>query len=737
MVHVFYMIFVALSGVAQILFLLQWRKSSSSEFIFTFALVPVVNVGYVWLAKAQTLESAIMATKLTYVGGCFLQMFLFLGILSLCNFKVRAWARAALMTLSSVLYAFVLTIGYNKLFYKGCELAQSDGVSYLANKEYGPMHTVFYIYMIGIMLASIIALIICAVKHPEVSLRNLLVLIVVDVISVLAFFGGRIVSKLTGSVIDVMPAFYLFAEIAFFVLYQRLRLYSISAGVAESLIENGEDGLICFDREKHYLVSNNTAKKIIPSLKTAKADSHLHQNQKEYTDLLNCLNRFYNYEITNDPITFEKDGKIYELHPDYMRDNHRICGYYILIANVTREKKHSEEMEKAAEAARAADRAKSTFLAQMSHEIRTPINTILGMNEIILRESEDRSIVDYSESIQNAGKTLMLLINSILDFSKIEDGKMEIVPVRYSTKEMINKLIDSVIVRAKDKGLEFNVNVDRCLPKQMYGDDVRIIQVILNLMTNAIKYTEKGGVTLTIGERERDEYSVELYVEVKDTGIGIREQDMKKLFESFSRLEEKRNRNIEGTGLGMSIVTGLLNMMGGKLDVKSEYGKGSVFSFTLKQGIEDSDPIGDFKPGPSEIKRVKKNEDMKFPNAKVLVVDDNTMNLKVASRLLGLSEIVSDTVSSGFEALEVVKKKEYDVIFLDHMMAGMDGIETLANMKKENLLPEKTKVIALTANAIIGAKETYISAGFDDYLSKPIEVKSLQEMLEKHLDKKG
>ena len=736
MVHVFYMIFVALSGLAQILFLFQWRKSSSSEFIFTFALVPVVNVGYAWLAKAQSLETALTATKLTYVGGCFLQMFLFMGVLSLCNFKIRAWVRAALMTLSLVMFAFTLTIGYNELFYKSAELAQQDGVSYLI-KHYGPMHTVFYIYMIGIMVASIIALIICAVRHPEVSLRNLLVLITVDVISVLAFFGGRLVGKMTGTKIDVMPAFYLIAEIAFIVLHQRLRLYSISAGVAESLIENGEDGLICFDREKNYLVSNNTAKKIIPSLQTAKADSHLSPQNKEYTDILNCLNRFYNFEITEDPITFEKGGRIFELHPDYMRDNNRICGYYILIADVTREKKHSEEMEKAADAARAADKAKSTFLAQMSHEIRTPINTILGMNEIILRESEDKSIIDYSESIQNAGKTLMMLINSILDFSKIEDGKMEIVPVRYSTKEMISNLVSSVIVRAKDKGLEFNVNVDKCLPKLMYGDDVRIGQVILNLLTNAIKYTEKGSVTLTIGERERDEYSVELYVEVKDTGIGIREEDMKKLFESFSRLEEKRNRNIEGTGLGMSIVTGLLNMMGGKLNVESEYGKGSVFSFTLKQGIEDGTPIGDFKPGPSEIKHVKKSEDLKFPNAKVLVVDDNMMNLKVASRLLGLSEIVSDTVSSGAQALEAVRKKEYDVIFLDHMMSGMDGIETLANMKKENLLPEKTRVIALTANAIIGAKETYISAGFDDYLSKPIEVKSLQEMLEKHLDKKG
>jgi len=312
---------------------------------------------------------------------------------------------------------------------------------------------------------------------------------------------------------------------------------------------------------------------------------------------------------------------------------------------------------------------------------------------------------------------------------------MEIVPVRYSTADMINSVISSVSVRAREKGLNLKVSVNECLPSQLYGDDVRVSQVILNLVTNAIKYTEKGSVTLTVGEKERDAYSVLLYVEVKDTGIGIRKEDMKKLFESFSRLEEKRNRNIEGTGLGLSIVTGLLDMMGGKLHVESEYGKGSTFSFVLKQGIEDETPVGTYRQGTPEIKRTKRAEDLKFPDAKVLVVDDNVMNLKVASRLLALSDIRSDTVSSGPEAIEAVKKKEYDIIFLDHMMSGMDGIETLANMKKENLLPEKTRVIALTANAIIGAKEQYISSGFDDYLSKPIEVKSLQEIIKKHLDK--
>ena len=394
----------------------------------------------------------------------------------------------------------------------------------------------------------------------------------------------------------------------------------------------------------------------------------------------------------------------------------------------------NEQIKETADAAIAAGKAKSQFLAQMSHEIRTPINAVLGMNEMILRESDDSDIREYAENIRSSGKNLLSIINSILDFSRIEDGKMEIIPVKYELAGMINNLVNSVAERAKAKSLEFSLHVDEKLPAVLLGDDVRLTQVIVNLLTNAVKYTEKGTVSLNIYETGREGPQITLGVKVSDTGIGIKQEDMSRLFETFERLEEKRNRNIEGTGLGISIVTKLLHMMGSELKVESEYGTGSVFSFEIRQTIVDEQPLGDYTQRIKK-KALHKDEQMHIfaPSAKVLVVDDNEMNLKVAKSLMKLNGFVPDTASSGKEAMEKARKNTYHIIFLDHMMPEMDGIETLSAMKNESLIPDGTTVIALTANAIAGAKESYMKAGFDDYLSKPIEVAGLEEKLSEYL----
>ena len=392
-------------------------------------------------------------------------------------------------------------------------------------------------------------------------------------------------------------------------------------------------------------------------------------------------------------------------------------------------------LEKAA--ADSANKAKGDFLAQMSHEIRTPINAVLGMNEMILRESGDENIIEYSENIQTAGRTLLSLINSILDFSKIEDGKMEIVPVKYDTVALINNLVNSVSERAKGKGLEFIVNADPTLPSSLIGDDVRVTQVIGNLLTNAVKYTEKGSVSLEIKCRQVTTNEITLLVSVKDTGIGIREEDLDKLFESFTRLETTRNRNIEGTGLGMAIVTKLLTLMNSKLTVNSVYGKGSEFSFELVQEIADTSPIGNALEQRLNRADKKKKQYKQYPQANVLVTDDNEMNLKVAKNLLRLFDITPDIADSGEQTIKLVCKKHYDILLLDHMMPKMDGIETLEKLREEKLIKDDTVVIALTANAVLGAKEKYLSAGFNDYLSKPIELDELSDKLEKYLNASG
>jgi len=394
----------------------------------------------------------------------------------------------------------------------------------------------------------------------------------------------------------------------------------------------------------------------------------------------------------------------------------------------------NKKLQSAADEAITASQAKFMFFAQMNHEIRTPLNAVLGMNELILRESDNKYISEYAENIQSAGNTLLTLINSILDFSKLEEGKMKIVPVRYDIALLIDDLQNIVSERANKKGLKFFIEVNPELPRNLYGDDVRIRQIITNILTNAVKYTHEGFIKLFIDFELLDGDSLNLKIKVTDTGIGIRQEDIGKLFKSFQRLDEEKNRNIEGTGLGISIVQKLLLMMDSELKVESVYGEGSTFYFDLRQKIIDHVPIGDYKNYLSEKVHFDKNKKfLQAPNAKILVVDDNKMNLKVIRGMLKFNGIVPDLAESGKACLQMAAEKNYHIIFLDHMMPEMDGVETLKRLKANSSALQGTTIIALTANAISGAQEFYIGEGFDDYLSKPIDTNKLEMLLQKYL----
>lgn len=396
--------------------------------------------------------------------------------------------------------------------------------------------------------------------------------------------------------------------------------------------------------------------------------------------------------------------------------------------------RESDELREAKNIAEKANHAKSDFLANMSHEIRTPINAIMGMNEMVLRESKDEEIREYAENIQSASKTLLSLINDILDFSKIEAGKMEIIPAPYEMSVFFNDVVNMTSVKAKQKQLDFRVEIDPDLPSVLLGDEVRNRQIIVNILNNAVKYTKQGMVKF-LAEGIREENVFVLKMQVSDTGIGIRQEDLSKLFSGFQRLDLEQNRNIEGTGLGLAITHNLVEKMNGRMEVSSEYGKGSVFTVYLTQEVIDSSPMGNFRHK-SEAKQDKEyKESFVAPDAKVLVVDDNEMNLAVVKALLKNTGIQITTCMSGMECLELTAKESFDVILLDHMMPEMDGIETLARLKASENKCSAAPVIALTANAIVGAKEEYLKAGFSDYLAKPIEGAELEMMLQKYLPK--
>ncbi|MBO6302935.1 MAG: response regulator [Ruminiclostridium sp.] len=396
----------------------------------------------------------------------------------------------------------------------------------------------------------------------------------------------------------------------------------------------------------------------------------------------------------------------------------------------------NDELIKAKIVAEEASKAKSDFLASMSHEIRTPINAILGMDELILREFSDPDLKQYALNIRNAGNTLLSIINDILDFSKIESGKMELVPVEYDLSLMVYDLACMMRPRAEKKGLSFVVNANSNIPRGLFGDNIRLKQCVLNLLTNAVKYTESGSVIAVFDfENTLDGY-IDLKVSVKDTGIGIREEDMEKMFSPFERVDMVRNRAIEGTGLGISIVKQLLAMMDSRLDVKSEYGKGSEFSFTVRQEVRDPAPMGDYeKSYIHTMEAVEEyHEQFTAPTAHILIVDDIEMNLTVASGLLKNTEIMIDTAISAKNALLHTEKREYDVLFIDDRMPGMGGVEMLKELRSRTDNPNcKKPCIVLTANAIAGAREQYMKDGFEDYLSKPIDAAELEKTLLRYL----
>jgi signal transduction histidine kinase/DNA-binding response OmpR family regulator len=406
--------------------------------------------------------------------------------------------------------------------------------------------------------------------------------------------------------------------------------------------------------------------------------------------------------------------------------------------------KTRQSIEDQLQNAKSANEAKSRFLSNISHEIRTPINAVLGFDEMILRESKDQEILGYARDIQSSGKTLLALINDILDFSKIEAGKMEIIPVEYELGSLMNDIVNMSEMRAREKSLKLFVDVDENIPHILFGDEIRIKQCIINIITNAVKYTEEGAVTLKVSYEvatdeeffDDDEDYIDLKVSVSDTGIGIRQEDMDKLLTAFERIDEKKNRTVEGTGLGISIVTSLLGMMNSKLEVDSEYGKGSVFSFVIRQKVINWDKVGDFakkvKESQKEVHGYK--ESFHAEKAKILVVDDTRTNLTVIEGLLKQTKMQIDTATSGMDALDLIKQTKYDIIFLDHRMPEMDGIQTFHAMQEIEDNPNSdTPVIALTANAISGSREMYFREGFTNYMSKPVDPLKLEEMILSYL----
>ncbi len=613
----------------------------------------------------------------------------------------------------------IFTIDFNTLYYKSITYTEENGF-YIWVYEPGTFY--YWWIVLTTVLGIIIALIMIqsVLEHKNEKRPELLLIFGASLVPII-FWTMRILGYLGHY--DSYPISMLITEsFLVFVMY-RYRLFDTVKGAKDRVIDEIKEGILVTDGLDAVIYSNREADLIFPDMDWNDKDmvrKQIFDFMEAHKDGFMIEERFYEWQRS-----------------EIFDDNQRKAGILYRISDMTDNYLYTKQLIELKEDAERANEAKSSFLARMSHEIRTPINAVLGMNEMILRETEADNIREYAINIHNAGKTLLSIINDILDLSKIESSKMEITENDYMLGSMILDIENMIAMRAEEKNLTFRILADSKLPKNLHGDEMRVKQCIVNLLTNSVKYTNEGSVTLEIDCADIQGNIINLRITVSDTGIGIREEELHMLFDPFTRLDMMRNKSVEGTGLGLSITKRLVAMMQGNLTVESEYGNGSKFTFVIPQKIMGTELLGDYRKAADEVTEHSKSGapgTFIAPRAKILAVDDNRVNITVVKGLLKRLKVQFDAALSGAECLDKIRQNHYDIIFLDHMMPEMDGVETLQSMCQiEEYAQNPSVVIALTANAIVGAKEEYLQAGFEDYLSKPIDSMQLEQLIRRYL----
>ena len=722
-------IMLAIHGVGIIIcFLMTFlvylaKPSEQQKILFAGTLFTFMDVaGYFYELQSKSLEVTRLAVKLEYLGTTMgLLCFLYFACLY-SNHRNDKWLKF-IKYFYTIDHFFILllifTIDFNTLYYKSITYTEEDGF-YIWVYEPGTFY--YWWIVLTTVLGIIIALIMIqsVLEHKNEKRPELLLIFGASLVPII-FWIMRILGYLGHY--DSYPISMLITEsFILFVMY-RYRLFDTVKGAKDRVIDEIKEGILVADGLDAVIYSNREADLIFPDMDWNDKDmvrKQIFDFMEAHKDGFMIEERFYEWQRS-----------------EIFDDNQRKAGILYRISDMTDNYLYTKQLIELKEDAERANEAKSSFLARMSHEIRTPINAVLGMNEMILRETEADNIREYAINIHNAGKTLLSIINDILDLSKIESSKMVITENDYMLGSMILDIENMIAMRAEEKNLTFRILADSKLPKNLHGDEMRVKQCIVNLLTNSVKYTNEGSVTLEIDCADIQGNIINLRITVSDTGIGIREEELHMLFDPFTRLDMMRNKSVEGTGLGLSITKRLVAMMQGNLTVESEYGNGSKFTFVIPQKIMGTEVLGDYRKAADEVTEHNKSGGpgtFIAPQAKILAVDDNRVNITVVKGLLKRLKVQFDAALSGAECLDKIRQNHYDIIFLDHMMPEMDGVETLQSMCQiEEYAQNPSVVIALTANAIVGAKEEYLQAGFEDYLSKPIDSMQLEQLIRRYL----
>lgn len=699
------------------------REQKLMEYFLVGALIQ--NIGYLLEVTAPTMEAALVAVKMQYMGSLVMPVCYCYFIFMYCFADAPLKLLRFLAVIDAALFVMVLTCDYHNIFYRQVEWqTTAEGHSYLY-LVYGPGYVVFMFFAILFpYIMSLCTLIRArARKGEDVVDRKYGLILLLSLLPIVALYAY--VMKLTRAY-DFTPMVTGAVLSSVAILVWSRRVYDFGSLASGALLNGMGDGVVALDEKKRVVNYNPAAAAIFQELNS-------HAIGRTAAEIPNFPEIVEGEEAQNE---FLLKDRFYQSHVEHISDRFGVLkGYVVVILDVTEMRNRIEEIRQVRIQAEQANKAKSEFLANMSHEIRTPMNAIVGLSDIIMEESKGRKVYGYACDIKSASKNLLALINDILDLSKVEAGKMELVSNDYHIKTVVDEVINMMEGAASKKGILLKCEYDMSIPSRYRGDDGRVRQILINLLNNGLKFTKEGYVKLSVSGAPGEKTGTErLHMEVRDTGCGIKAEDLEKIFENFSQVDARQNRSVEGTGLGLSISRRLVELMGGNIRVESVYGEGTTFILEIIQEIVDQKPLSE---APEET--IKEAEELQLfvaDNYRVLVVDDNLVNRKVARGFLRPYGFVIEEAAGGREAVEKVKETKYDMIFMDHMMPEMDGIEAVQIIRTDcgenGTLPV---IIALTANAMEGVREMFLQKGFQDFVTKPLDKKTLNVTLLKWIPK--
>lgn len=679
----------------------------------------IQNAGYLLELTAPTMEAALVAVKIQYFGSLTVPISYCYFIFSYCFMKAPKKVLNVLKVVDIVIIGLVLTCDYHSFYYRQIEWVRDPAGHGYLQLTYGPCYWLFLVFASAIPYTlSLYALVHVCLQRPEYAKdRKYLLILVLSALPVVALLSYAF--KLIAAY-DPTPLVLGLVLASVVILIWSRKVYDFSSLATPILLNSMTDGVIALDENRRVAIYNPAAAAIFKELKGSSIGKSIYALRDFPMDLLEvgtgenlCLN-----------------NRCYQGHTQPILDAAgRNRGYVVLLLDVTETTRYIEEIKRVRRQAEDANIAKSAFLANMSHEIRTPMNAIVGLSDIIMEESRGKKVYEYACDVKAASRNLLALINDILDLSKVEAGKMDLVTTDYHLKTLVNEVLNMMDIVASQHGLIVESEFDMSLPCRYLGDEGRIKQILINLISNAIKFTKHGFVRVFVeGEPAGEEGIERLFFRIEDSGCGIREEDLAGIFDNFRQVDSRRNRSVEGTGLGLSITRRLASLMGGSIRVSSVYGEGSTFTVDILQKITDERPLSEVPE--TAVPAEETLSPFAAADTKVLVVDDNLVNLKVARSFLQSYDLQITEASSGPEAIELVKANRYDIIFMDHMMPKMDGIETASIIRSQcGDNGRLAIIIGLTANAMEGVRQTFLENGFQDFITKPLDRRLLHETL--------